>query len=389
MWLFILSGFITWTGKPVFRRARGYSAVYSESQWPTPSVSNCIQLISFTLVLSLLLFSRYRCVAAIFILGNAEDVPCPIQMTPPAIVVKFGDAFSVNCTSLASKTEGIGWESSAGGTVTLNFTRSFQAKQTDEGICLSVLLLSTEMMDSVSLSLPSDTGPMVEGKKYRMQCDVANVAPASHLTVYWHKGNSIIHTETFNESSITPVSKLSIYELTAHRDDDGAQIWCEAKLNFLQSGLDLRSMQTRSHKMTVLYTPTFSQPANVTVEITAQSQLILNCTARGNPVPVYNWQFPHTTTQTAENQIENQPTFKPSFPLPGTYICTATNSQGTRDKYFTVIQDTGNRTTFVAIVAVFAILGVLLAAAGLFFVTPNGTFSFNRCSYQPTSSGPV
>lgn len=108
------------------------------------------------------------------------------------------------------------------------------------------------MMDSVSLSLPSDTGPMVEGKKYRMQCDVANVAPARNLTVYWHKGNSIIHTETFNESSITPVSKLSIYELTAHRDDDGAQIWCEAKLNFLQSGLDLRSMQTRSHKITVL-----------------------------------------------------------------------------------------------------------------------------------------
>lgn len=107
-------------------------------------------------------------------------------------------------------------------------------------------------MDSVSLSQPSETGPMVEGKKYRMQCDIANVAPARNLTVYWHKGNEILYTETFDESSLVPVNKSSILDLTVDRNDNGIKIWCEAELTFSQAGLKLPSVLSKSREVTVL-----------------------------------------------------------------------------------------------------------------------------------------
>lgn len=52
----------------------------------------------------------------------------------------------------------------------------------------------------------------------------------------------------------------------------------------------------------------------------------------------------------------------------------------------------GDRTTFAAIVGGFVAAGVLLFLVGLYFVTSDGSFAFNKGSYQggrPTSSGPV
>ncbi|CAI5659778.1 unnamed protein product [Oreochromis niloticus] len=51
-------------------------------------------------------------------------------------------------------------------------------------------------------------------------------------------------------------------------------------------------------------------------------------------------------------------------------------------------RDGGARTTFGVMLAVGVAVGVLLLIAGAFFVTPNGTFSFNKSRYQPgTPSG--
>ncbi|XP_067332630.1 neural cell adhesion molecule L1-like protein isoform X3 [Channa argus] len=204
--------------------------------------------------------------------GKHVGASCPVVMSPPAVVVAFGNSFSVNCTSLSNQIDGMGWESSAG------------------------------------------------------------------------------------------------------------------------AGPNISSMSTKREEMTVLYPPTFFKPANETVEIKAKSKLLLNCTATGNPAPVYSWDHPRPSEQTNEDKNENPPIFSPSYHLPGNYSCTVSNSQGTKTKYFNVIQEPGNRTTFAAIVAVFVCLGILLFIAGFFFVTPNGSFSLNTGSYmggQPVPSGPV
>lgn len=41
---------------------------------------------------------------------------CPIELSPPSVVVKYGDPVSVNCSTSESLFEGIGWEATQGGT---------------------------------------------------------------------------------------------------------------------------------------------------------------------------------------------------------------------------------------------------------------------------------
>ncbi|XP_044038551.1 hemicentin-2-like [Siniperca chuatsi] len=340
--------------------------------------------------------------------GKPVSSSCPVEMSPPRVVVRFGDSFSVNCSSLSNQTVGMGWESSHGGTglrngatfliLNVNSLQDWAIDpqcytSLDSGQCLKTLPVTVyKTPDSVSMSHLSQMGPMVEGKKYHMQCDIVNVAPVSNLSVNWHKGNKLFYTETFDEPSRFPINKSSVLNMIAHRDDNGIHIWCEAKLNFWPTVPNLPTIQSKSREMTVLYPPTFTEPANETLELPARGKMILNCTATGNPMPVYSWHFPHPIQQTKKNQNENQPILTQSVPLPGTYNCTVTNTQGTKTKYFIVIEAKSNRTTFAALVGGFGCLAVLLCIGGHFFVTPEGTFSFSKGGYlrgRPTSSGPT
>lgn len=113
----------------------------------------------------------------------------------------------------------------------------------------------TEVPDSVSMSLQHKMGPMVEGKKYYLECNITNVAPARNLSVHWYKGNEIFHTDSFNKDlglKQFPVNLSSVINLDAHRDDNGKQIWCEAKLDFGPSEPNPPALQSKSHKVIVL-----------------------------------------------------------------------------------------------------------------------------------------
>lgn len=41
---------------------------------------------------------------------------CPIELSPPSVVVRYGDSVSINCSALTNQTSGISWESTEGGT---------------------------------------------------------------------------------------------------------------------------------------------------------------------------------------------------------------------------------------------------------------------------------
>ncbi|XP_034750323.1 hemicentin-1-like [Etheostoma cragini] len=291
--------------------------------------------------------------------GKPVRSSCPVEisMSPPEVVVRFGDPFSVICSSPSNRTQSMGWESPYGTGIGLKDRASSVSLKIDSmkiwelkplcfinlnvnhQQCLQTLSVTVyKMPDSVSMSQPSQTGPMVEGKKYRMQCDIVNVAPVGNLSVYWHKGNEIIYTEAFNKTSPSPANAASVFNLTAQRSDNGTQIWCEAKLEFSPSVPNLTAIRSKSHELVVLYSPTFTEPENETMHLEAGSKIILNCTATGNPMPVYSWHFPQPIQQTNIN--ENEPILAPSFELPGNYTCTASNTQGTRTKTFTVIEVT-------------------------------------------------
>uniref|UniRef100_A0A3B4G7Y7 Ig-like domain-containing protein n=1 Tax=Pundamilia nyererei TaxID=303518 RepID=A0A3B4G7Y7_9CICH len=257
-------------------------------------------------------------------LGKPVSTSCPFDITTPRVVVRFGDSFSANCTSLSDQTEGMGWESTYGG---VDFTQNVTSlpfkidsvpewkmepicyvNSRDGDQCTKVLPVTVyKMPDSVSLK---NLRTVEEGRQFAIQCDVVNVAPARNLSVVWHKGNKILSSQTFDESSPSPVSKSSVLTLTAHRDDDGAEIWCEAKLNLWPKEQGPPPVRSEAHNVNVLYPPTFTNDPNENLEMT-----------------VGMWYRSHDV---------NHPILTPSSKFPGVYICTASNSQGTVTKYFII-----------------------------------------------------
>ncbi|XP_047199831.1 hemicentin-1 [Hippoglossus stenolepis] len=331
---------------------------------------------------------------------------CQVVLSSKSVVVGFGHSFSVNCSSLSNQTAEMGWESrqdprelTPGVTfLTLEVSSvklwklspQCYVNLNDKTQCAERLPVTVyKMPDSVSMPQPSQPASMVEGEKRVVKCDVTNVAPVRNLSVLFHKGNKIVSTYTFNDSSLEPVNVSSVYDLIAHRDDNGSQIWCEAKLNFLTTGLQDTSMRSESQKVIVLYPPTFDEPENETLEVPAADKIILNCNAIGNPALVYSWHSPPPVQQTDMNPYKNQLILTRPLQFPGTYNCTASNLQGTTTKYFTLVEAPRNRSTFAAIVGGLVFLGLVLIVAGVYVVKPDGTFSLNKGSYQPTSSGIV
>ncbi|XP_028267964.1 hemicentin-2 [Parambassis ranga] len=340
--------------------------------------------------------------------GKPVSASCPLRLNPTIAEVKFGDTLSANCSSLSDQTDGMGWESSHGGvdlqdkvtSVLLHIAKvnvwtiesTCFINLNDGSQCTQKLPITIyKMPDSVSISHPSEMDPMVEGERYLMQCNIVNVAPVSRVFVYWYKNDKQIHSEVFNASKPSPENKTSIFSLTAHRDDNGAKIWCEAKLG-LQTVRENISKKSSELQVTVLYSPAFTKAENETVELPSNDEMTLNCTASGNPKPTYSWRLPNPVQKTIKDEIVNESLLTPSFQLPGIYACTASNSQGTSTKYFTVVPANRDRTTFAAIIGGFVSLGVVIAIAGLVLVKPDGTFSVNKGGYlsgQPTSSGVV
>ncbi|TKS92109.1 Hemicentin-2 [Collichthys lucidus] len=285
--------------------------------------------------------------------GKPVTSSCPVELNPPRAAVKYKDPFSANCISKSNQTESMGWESTNGGvpltvdvtSLSLNITSVTDWKLEpkcfinfqDGDQCLSHLTVVVyKMPDSVSMSEPS---VLIEGRNYSMRCDIKNVAPAKYLSVHWRKGNRIIHTETFDDDkSATPVNKSSVVNVTARGDDDGTPIRCEVRLSFWPDAPSLPPIESKSHQVTVLYSPIFFSPANEEVELKAGTKIELNCTARGNPMPAYGWTLPHDIQRRMKDQSTNQSILTPSFELPGTYTCTVSNSQGTKTKRFTVTE---------------------------------------------------
>uniref|UniRef100_A0A669D379 Ig-like domain-containing protein n=1 Tax=Oreochromis niloticus TaxID=8128 RepID=A0A669D379_ORENI len=274
-----------------------------------------------------------------FILGltfrKLVSTSCSLEFSPPRVVVRFGDSLSANCTSSSDQTEGIGWESPYGGVdLTLGVSSLLfkidsvpewdtgpmcYMNSCDGDQCVKVLPVTVyKMPDSVSLK---NLRTVEEGQQFAIQCDIVNVAPARNLSVLWHKGKKILSSQTFDESSPSPVSKSSVLTLTAHRDDDGAEIWCEAKLNLWPQEQGPPPVRSEAFSFFVF-----------------GSKISLNCTARGNPVPSYHWQFPNFTQVWYRSHDVNLPILTPSSKFPGVYTCTASNSQGTVTKYFIITE---------------------------------------------------
>ncbi|KAM4598270.1 vascular cell adhesion protein 1-like [Polymixia lowei] len=323
----------------------------------------------------LLMFS-----GAIAFTGQSVSASCPLELSTPAVVVRYGDTASVNCTTSSTQVKGMGWETPYGGIpfirgVTFLFwTATLKDEWTIKPLCymtdnssrqcakeLSVTLY--KMPDNVSISQSNHTGPMVEGRVYQLQCDVTDIAPVRNLSVTWYKGNEIIHTESYDNAIATPRNESSTLTFTPDRHDNGAQVFCKTQLNLGSFGPNPSPMMSSMpHDLIVYYPPTLLSPEPETLDLAMGDKIILNCSATGNPEPVYSWRSSHQM----QDETENRAVVSPSTPRPGTYNCTTSNVVGTQIKQFIIIDTPSSHpgTTAGIIIAVLILLGL---AGGLVF----------------------
>uniref|UniRef100_A0A8C9TGX2 Ig-like domain-containing protein n=1 Tax=Scleropages formosus TaxID=113540 RepID=A0A8C9TGX2_SCLFO len=282
---------------------------------------------------------------------SVEADDCPMKIDPPAVVVKYGDPVSVNCTVFTEHV-GMGWVAKQNpvpnqpGVQFLLWTVENltvwdinpQCFANFKGVpqCLrkvSVTVYNTP--DSVSIRSENHTGPLVEGYQYKLVCEVQNVAPVQNLTVKWYKGTEVVNITLHPGESKTPVNVSSTLLITPNRTDDGAQYKCVAEL---QLGSEREwsppAVESEAFSITVHYSPVISKGGeNVTM---AQGEMVfLSCRVQGNPSPHVQWVSPsgNVNHSTVKN---NSIAIKVSADSPGVYTCTASNHLGNATKIFSV-----------------------------------------------------
>lgn len=75
------------------------------------------------------------------------------------------------------------------------------------------------------------SGTLLEGGSYTLWCDVQQVAPVGYLIVTFYKGKRVLATSSNINAEKKPVNESFNLSINATAEDDGAQYWCDARLN--------------------------------------------------------------------------------------------------------------------------------------------------------------
>uniref|UniRef100_A0A674MFI8 Ig-like domain-containing protein n=1 Tax=Takifugu rubripes TaxID=31033 RepID=A0A674MFI8_TAKRU len=171
--------------------------------------------------------------------------------------------------------------------------------------------------DRVLVSFGHGSELLLEGESYLLECLVENIAPLKHLIVTFYKGPEALAQMYFNSSrEPKPVTKTSILNITASKEDDGAQYWCDARLN-----LDVQQVPLTVSSQKLYATVYF------VITVTEGEQLELNCLAVGKPTPSYVWTHPTSANIFSSTSVYSIKSV--TFGNEGQYNCTASNIMGT------------------------------------------------------------
>ncbi|XP_073713089.1 intercellular adhesion molecule 1 [Misgurnus anguillicaudatus] len=288
----------------------------------------------------------FTCFLYLSWVSQVEGDACPLKLNPRSFVVEYGSSVSANCSTNIPHL-GMGWEATEGGvpstTDKLITWRVSNLRQWDIrpqcyinynrdqcSILLPVTVYKTP--DSVSINTVDQT--VTEGSWYELQCDIMEVAPGN-VTVKWFKGETEVKTETFINTTKTPVNETSTLNIPAVRDDDGVQYRCEAELELGEDGPQPPPKVTSEPlKITVYFKPAINETKlPSTVSVIRGYPLWLVCEADGNPTPNISWSNGNSSILKTSNGILTLDEVSDE----AFYTCTAVNIVNTTTRIVKVV----------------------------------------------------
>ncbi|XP_073350907.1 hemicentin-1 [Pagrus major] len=230
---------------------------------------------------------------------------CPIELSPPSVVLRYGDSVSINCSTSATEFRGMGWEATKGGTglKKVNHLTWTMEKVTDWEIapqcfinpsqesqftqCLmEPKIVLYKFPETISISTTGDlNGVIGENENFEITCGINDIAPVQNLSVRWYKGDTIVHTDTFNNPSKPPVNQSSVYNFKPSRKDNGVTFRCEAHMDLGPEGPQF-NVSSKEYQITVNFGPDLECSAP---ELLEGDTLETLCSATGNPPPIVKW----------------------------------------------------------------------------------------------------
>ncbi|XP_030005344.1 intercellular adhesion molecule 1-like [Sphaeramia orbicularis] len=229
--------------------------------------------------------------------------PCLLMISPSSLVVRFGDPVKANCSLSQMDFYLLGWENlqRAPQPTQGNFLVWSEDRVTEWSIKPMCYALSDhggpcqlhlpvtvyKPPEKVSISFVNHTGPMFEGHQYTLQCTVWDVAPVKNLIVRFFRGETeLVQLKSINNTGQKPATETFTLDISPSKDDNGAQYWCEAKLDLGPGGPESPPMaKSENITATLLFGPQILCPAKLQVREGER----LSCEVRGNPPPLVTW----------------------------------------------------------------------------------------------------
>ncbi|KAK2817333.1 hypothetical protein Q5P01_025524 [Channa striata] len=205
---------------------------------------------SLRLILGVVFFMSYlRGVHVSTCDTKCKDTPV---FTPSRLVVKHGDPAFATCSICGSSCpkDLFGLEKSVGQHLTKGPTVEWKVDKMTEWspsavcyynvnsqkCCGALPVTVYKPPDKVVFSFDNRT-EMFEGQQYNLQCAVYNVAPIENLSVTFYRGKTPLARPTSKKKpERTPLTETYTLSATLQKQDDGAQYWCEAKLELGPEG---------------------------------------------------------------------------------------------------------------------------------------------------------
>ncbi|TDH15792.1 hypothetical protein EPR50_G00012660 [Perca flavescens] len=322
---------------------------------------------------------------------NCTDKP---EFTPTSLVVKYGDPTFASCSlcqhacldnkTISNVESPVGDSAKNGTTILWTVDRltewhmspiCYYSNGNGYQCCSTLNVTVYQPPDRVSISFVNHTGPMFEGHQYTLQCTVQHVAPVENLVVTFYRGQTALgQPQSNNNIEKKPVNESFSLNITPSKEDDGGQFWCEAKLELGPDGPQLPPVVTSENiTATVYYKPQLkSSHSNITVA--EGNSLQLNCSAVGNPSPMYTWTSDIRSYSSGSVLTIDSVTSEDK----GLYTCSVSNRVGTVTVTFNVDVKVSYMGLIIGVIAAVAVLVVISVIIGyLFFYKSNRMGQYN------------